>query len=261
MILIAQLSDPHVVERGTLLYGAIDTGAMLAAALSRVIRLRPSPDLVVLSGDLVNDGSPSEYAWLRELLAPLPVPWQLMPGNHDQRDQLRAAFPEQGFTEDELCCAWRDVDDLRLLFLDTTIPGEEGGEIADAQLAWLDAAYKDQRASLLFLHHPPFAIGIAGMDTIACRGADRLAGWLRGHPQVRAIACGHVHRPIFTSFAGRPAMTAPSVAHQIVCDLSGTADALAWCREPPAFLLHRWHDDQLVSHVVPVAEAPPKRYD
>lgn len=261
MPLIAQISDPHVVERGTLLYGMIDTGAMLAAAVSRVIRLRPSPDLVVLSGDLVNDGTPSEYNWLRELLLPLPMPWQLMPGNHDDRGQLRAAFPEQGFSGDELCCARREVDDLRLLFLDTTIPGEEGGEIADAQLAWLDAAVDAERASLLFLHHPPFAIGIAGMDAIACRGADQLAQWLQRHPQVRAIACGHVHRPIFTSFAGRPAMTAPSVAHQIVCDLSGDADALAWNREPPAFLLHRWHDGQLVSHVLPVNEAAPTRYD
>ncbi|NMG43383.1 phosphodiesterase [Aromatoleum toluvorans] len=260
-MLIAQLSDPHVVAPGSLLYGKIDTGALFAAAVRRVARLSPVPDLVVVSGDLVNEGTAREYARVRELLAPLPMPWQVMAGNHDDREQLRAAFPDQGFGDGSLCCARRMLGDLTLLFLDTTIPGEEGGEIADEQLAWLDRACDPDRDCLLFLHHPPFATGIAGLDTIACSGSARLADWLHRHAEVRALACGHVHRPIFASFAGRPCITAPSVAHQIVCDLSGAPDALAWCREPPAFLLHRWHDGELVTHVLPVDESAAQRYD
>lgn len=267
MPLIAQLSDPHLVAPGKLLAREIDTGAMFAAAIARIAGLRPSPDLVVLSGDLVNRGRADEYARLRELLAPLAIPWLLMPGNHDDRDALRAAFPEQDFTGGPLCCTARQVCDLRVLCLDTVIAGEEGGEIGDAQIAWLDAACPATAGSthdlptLLFLHHPPFATGIAGMDAIACRGGDRLAAWLARRPQVCALACGHVHRAVFTQFAGRAAMTAPSVAHQIVCDLTGAPGALAWCREPPGLLLHRWADGTLVSHVLPVAEAPAQRYD
>ena len=265
MPLIVQLSDPHLVAPGKLLARQIDTGAMFAAAIARIRALRPAPDLVVLSGDLVNRGRPEEYAHLRALLAPLPIPWVLMPGNHDDRDALRAAFPEQNFGPAPLCGVVRHVGELHVLCLDTVIPGEEGGEIGDAQLTWLDAACPPARGDaappvLLFLHHPPFATGIAGMDAIACRGADRLAAWLATRPQVRALACGHVHRAVFTQFAGRPAMTAPSVAHQIVCDLAGDADALAWCREPPGLLLHRWADGVLVSHVLPVAEAAAQRY-
>lgn len=265
MPLIAQLSDPHLVAPGKLLAREIDTGAMFAAAIARVAGLRPVPDLVVLSGDLVNRGRSDEYARLRELLAPLDIPWLLMPGNHDDRDALRAAFPEQDFAGGPLCCTARQVGDLQILCLDTVIAGEEGGEIGNAQIAWLDAACPAMSAgsespTLLFLHHPPFATGIAGMDAIACRGGNRLAAWLATRPQVRALACGHVHRAVVTQFAGRPAMTAPSVAHQIVCDLSGDAGALAWCREPPGFLLHRWADGALVSHVVPVAEAAAQRY-
>lgn len=264
MPLIAQISDPHVVAPGQRLAGQLDTGAMFAAAIARIAALRPAPDLVVLSGDLVNRGRAEEYTQLRERLTPLSMPWQLMPGNHDARAALRAAFPEQPFDGSPLCCAARQIGELRILCLDTVIPGEEGGEIGDAQIAWLDAACPaaagDTPPILLFLHHPPFATGIAGMDAIACRGADRLAAWLATRPQVRALACGHVHRAVFTQFAGRPAMTAPSVAHQIVCDLAGDADALAWCREPPGLLLHRWADGVLVSHVLPVAEAAAQRY-
>lgn len=260
-MLIAQLSDPHVVAPGTVLYGSIDTGALFATAVRRIAGLNPAPDLVVVSGDLVNEGSPQEYAHVRALLGSLQMPWQVMAGNHDNRTQLRSAFPEQGFGNADLCCTKRTMGDLNLLFLDTTIPGEEGGEIGAAQLAWLDMACDPQRATLLFLHHPPFATGIAGLDAIACRGANLLAEWLTFHREVRALACGHVHRPIFTSFAGLPCVAAPSVAHQIVCDLSGRSDALAWCREPPAFLLHRWQDGELVTHVVPVEVATGRRYD
>lgn len=259
-MLIAQLSDPHVVAPGTLLYDCVDTGALFAAAIRRVAGLDPAPDLVVVSGDLVNEGSAREYARVRALLGPLQMPWQVMAGNHDDRGPLRAAFPDQGFGNDGLCCAKRTMGDLCLLFLDTTIPGEEGGEIADAQLAWLDEACAPGCDCLLFLHHPPFATGIAGLDAIACRGSARLADWLHRHTEVRALACGHVHRPIVASFAGRPCVTAPSVAHQIVCDLSGAPDALAWCREPPGFLLHRWHDGELVTHVLPVDESAAHPY-
>lgn len=260
MLLIAQLSDPHVVAPGKLLLREFDTGAMLDAAIRRVMQLTPRPDLVVLSGDLVNRGTPLEYERLRDLLAPLPIPWQLMAGNHDDRSALRAAFPDQDFAPGDLCCAKRSLADLDLLFLDSILPGEEGGCVTQTHLDWLDAALAPHRSSLLFMHHPPFATGIEGMDAIACSNDALLADWLEARPQVRALICGHVHRATFTSFAGRPAMTAPSVAHQIACDLTGTPNALAWCREPPALMLHRWSEDQLVSHVLPVADYPATRY-
>lgn len=260
MPLIAQLSDPHLVAPGKLLMRSVDTGAMLERALLQAARLQPRPDLVVISGDLVNRGRMDEYARLRDLLAPLPCPWQLMPGNHDDRANLRAAFPNQGFGNGDLCCVRRIVAGHLLLFLDTLIPGEEGGEIGDRHLRWLDDANDADLPALLFLHHPPFPTGMPPLDAIGCRGAEHLASWLRAQPNVHAIACGHVHRTIFSRFADRPAWTAPSVAHQIAFDLTGRPQDLAWCREPPGFLVHDLKTDHVITHLIPIGDFPATRY-
>jgi len=261
VMLIVQLSDLHFVAPGKRLYRQIDTAGALARAVERVNGLLPGPDLVVISGDLVERGSIEEYEALRQQLARLAVPFRLLPGNHDDRANLRQVFVDQDFSGEPLLCQGLEVGDLGLLLLDTVIPGEEGGEIGAAQLAWLDAACPAERPVLLFLHHPPFATGIAGMDVIGLSGADRLAAWLAAHRNVRGIACGHVHRAVFTSFAGVAAVIAPSPAHQIALDLDGDPAALAWTLEPGGMLLHRYANDSLVTHVLPVDPAPVQRYD
>lgn len=260
-MLIAQLSDLHFVVPGQRLYRQIDTAGALVRAVERVNALLPRPDLVVISGDLVANGSVEEYAALRRQLARLVMPFRLLPGNHDDRANLRQVFAEQDFCGEPLLCQRLDLGGLSLLLLDTVIPGEEGGEIGAAQLAWLDAACPAAAPVLLFLHHPPFATGIAGMDVIGLAGADRLAAWLAVHRNVRGIACGHVHRAVFTSFAGVATVIAPAPAHQIALDLDGDPAALAWTLEPGGVLLHRYVNDSLVSHVLPLDTAPVRRYD
>lgn len=258
---IVQLTDLHLRAPGKLLYRRIDTAAFLAAAIERINRLAPRPQRVVLSGDLVDRGTTDEYAHLRRRLGGLAVPWLLMPGNHDRRDALREVFPEQDWQGGELCCQRADLAGLTLLLLDTVLPGAEGGEIGDAQLAWLEAACPDAVPCLLFLHHPPIDTGIAGMDRIGLAGAGRLADWLATRPNIRLLAAGHVHRMIAAEFAGRPLVIAPSPAHQVAFDLSGRADALAWCREPGGFVVHRFADGRFVSHYVPVLLAETVAYE
>lgn len=261
MARIVQLSDLHLRAPGKLLYRQIDTAAALRRAVARIAALLPRPDLVVISGDLVNAGSDDEYAHLRTLLDLLPVPYALMAGNHDDRAALRRAFPGQPWSDPLLAQQRRECDAGDLLLVDTVIPGQEGGALGDAQLAWLDDRLRADRDALLFLHHPPVRTGIAGMDAIGLAGADRLAGWLQQRPQVRAVFCGHVHRAIFTGFAGRPCVIAPAPAHQIALDLSGDPAALAWTMEPGGMLLIDWPPggDPCV-HVLPVDAAPVHRY-
>ncbi len=249
---IAQLSDLHLTADGAPLYGRVDTAGALAAALRRLGQLDPRPDLAVFSGDLVNEPTAAAYARLAGALAELPMPWALLPGNHDDRAALKRAFPGQPWAAGPLAGQCRDVAGWRLVLLDATVPGADHGEIGDAQIAWLDAVAPGARPSLLFMHQPPFAVGIPGLDVIACRGEDRLAGWLADNPGVAAVCCGHVHRFTVTSFAGRRAVTAPSTAHQIAL----YPGPVAYTLEPGGFLVHDWSAGRgWLTHYLPVAEA------
>lgn len=250
---IAQISDLHLTPDGRPLYGSVDTEGAFLAALARVTALAPAANLLLLSGDLANAGDAATYKRLRVALAATGIAYVVLPGNHDARTPLRETFSDQPWESAPLCCQRRECGPGLLLCLDTLVPGEEYGLIGDAQAAWLEVAAQPARPTLLVFHHPPFAVGIPGMDAIRCRGADRLVAWLAGHPEVGGLLCGHVHRFVSTSFAGRPALVAPSPAHQIA--LQG--GPLAYTLEPGGFLLHDWEPGHgLTSHYVPVATAP-----
>lgn len=250
-MLIAQISDMHVKPGGELLYGIMDTYGMLAAALADIAALDPRPDLVIASGDLVADGTPAEYAALRNLFDDLPLPYLLLPGNHDIRGNLTEAFPEQPW---DLASEFLQyaVDDypLRLIALDTVIPGAPGGRLCAARLDWLAARLDEapDRPTAIFMHHPPFVTGIGHMDRMGLENPSALADVLALRSQVVRILCGHLHRPIQTMLGRVPVSVAPSTCFQIQLKLDDSP-GIALTREPPAYQLHIWRPDSgLVSH-------------
>lgn len=263
---VVQLSDPHVAEPGQWLEGRIDTSAFLARAVAAVGALSPAADAVVVTGDLVDAGTPSAYAHLRALLAPLAGPVLLLPGNHDDPAALRAAFADQPWMAPPETPALAGhvlyavtVGALRLVALDTVVPGSPHGALCGARLAWLDRtlAAAPRVPTLVAMHHPPFATGIAHMDAMGLReGAEGLATVLRRHPQVERVLCGHLHRPIQCRFGGTVAMTAPSTAHQIALDLHPHSDARL-VMEPPGFLVHRMQGPGVVSHQAVIGDFGP----
>ncbi len=249
-MLILQITDTHIKVPGKLAYQRVDTAAMLRACVAEVARLVPRPDVVVLTGDLVDFGRPEEYAHLKELLAPLQIPSYVIPGNHDDREAMRQAFaadgylPAQGFLHYAI-----DRWPLRLIGLDTLIPKRGGGELCAERLAWLDATLtaKPAAPTLILMHHPPFATGIAHMDRAGLANAEGFTAIMAKHPQVQAILCGHLHRTIQAVVGGRRATTCPSPAHQVALDL--TADGPSVFRmEPPGYMLHLWRDGHLITH-------------
>ena len=255
-MLIAQLSDLHIKLPGRLAYKIVDTAAMLAEAVRRINALIPLPDLLLITGDLTDIGSPEEYAWLRELLAPLTMPMVVVPGNHDEREAMRAAFADGGyFPEHGFLNFVVDHGGLRLVGLDTLVPGQGGGAVCTERLAWLDDALcaAPDTPTLLLMHHPPFDTGIGHMDRIGLAGREAFTNILARHPQVLRILCGHLHRAIFTTVGGRMAMTCPSPAHQVVLDLRDDAPS-RFSMEPPGFMLHRWTDGTLTSHVATIGD-------
>jgi 3',5'-cyclic AMP phosphodiesterase CpdA len=212
---------------------------------------------VLGTGDLVDGGTPAEYARLRHLLSPLPMPVYLIPGNHDDRDALRHAFadyplmPREGFIQYVV-----DDGSLRLIAVDTLLPGKGGGRVDAERLGWLDArlAEAPTKPTMIFMHHPPFKTAIDFMDGIGLEGADAMADVVRRHPQVERVVCGHLHRSIQSRWAGTLAMTAPGTAHQVCLDLRKNT-GLSLSMEPPGYALHLWRDGiGLVSHVVNVGD-------
>ena len=258
-MLIAQISDMHIKPEGALAYGHVDTSAFLARALDHLLHLDPRPDVVLGTGDLVDGGTPVEYERLRHLLSPLPMPVYLIPGNHDDREALRRAFahhpymPREGFIQYVV-----EGGPLRLIAVDTLVPGKAGGRVDGERLGWLDArlAEAPTQPTMIFMHHPPFKTAIEYMDGIGLEGADAMAEVVRRHPQVERVVCGHVHRSIQSRWAGTLAMTAPGTAHQVGLDVRHDA-GLMFTLEPPAYALHLWRPDVgLVSHVANVGEFP-----
>jgi 3',5'-cyclic-AMP phosphodiesterase len=250
-MLIAQITDTHIKPQGVLAYGRIDTAPYLARAVEHLLGLRPRPDLVLATGDLVDGGRPDEYRRLRELLAPLSMPAYLIPGNHDDRDALAAAFPDHAYLPRGGRFIQYVVEGypVRLIALDTLVPGQVGGLLCAERLGWLAArlAEAPARPTVIFMHHPPFVTGIARMDAHGLANAGEFAELIGRHRHVQRIVCGHLHRPIQALVGGTLATTAPSTAHQVALDLED--EPLAFTMEPPACQLHVWSAETgLVTH-------------
>jgi 3',5'-cyclic-AMP phosphodiesterase len=257
-LLIAQISDLHIKPAGELAYQQVDTAAALKRCIMHLNGMRPQPAMVVASGDLVDGGQTEEYVHLKRLLADLTLPLVAIPGNHDAREPMRRAFPNQPYAQSKgpmnFCVT---VGPLDLILIDSSVAGQDHGAIEDETLAWLEAtlSLSPKRPALLFMHHPPFATGIRYMDAMNLQNAADLASILRRHPRARMIACGHVHRAIHTQFAGRAASICPAPNHAVALDLSPDP-APALIIEPPAIHLHAWFDGSdygdVVTHLVPI---------
>lgn len=250
--LVAQISDLHIKAAGELSYRIVDTAGMLRACIDHMLAQPQRPDIVAFTGDLVDFGRPDEYAVLRELIAPLEMPVYLIPGNHDERSALRSAFPDHAYLRQspEFLNYAIESHPLRIIGLDTTVPGESGGLMCAERLAWLDdkLAEAPGKPTLVLMHHPPFHTFIGHMDTQGLGGSDALAEVIRKHPQVERLLCGHLHRPIMARFAGTIACTVPSPAHQVALDLAEDA-ASRFVMEPPAYGLHAFTPETgVVSH-------------
>jgi 3',5'-cyclic AMP phosphodiesterase CpdA len=264
-MLIAQITDTHIKLPGRLAYGRVDTAAMLERCVAELCALDPQPDLLVITGDLVDLGRAAEYEHLSSLLAPLQMPLLAVPGNHDERSAFRTAFahhahlPAQGFLQFVAEPAGMPV---RLIGLDTLVPLEGRGELCAERLAWLDERLSEapDRPTVILMHHPPFITGIDHMDALGLTGREAFAEIVGRHPQVELILCGHLHRNIQARVAGCAAMTAPSTAHQVTLDLRPNAPS-TFCMEPPGYLLHRWDGAGFVSHHVNIGpHAGPFRF-
>ncbi|WP_339119301.1 phosphodiesterase [Halomonas sp. BMC6] len=144
------------------------------------------PDVVVFTGDVSQDETAASYAHAREALCALPCPWFWIPGNHDQLELMSAEQP----LLDEV-----DLEQWRLLLLNTQVVGKPHGELGSDALGALAARLEhDDRPTLIAMHHPPVDVGAAWMDAIGLQDRDAFWQLLSAYPQVKVILFGHAHQ-------------------------------------------------------------------
>jgi 3',5'-cyclic AMP phosphodiesterase CpdA len=259
-MLIAHLSDPHLRAQGQLYQGLIDSNAQFDLAIRHLNALDPAPDLVLVTGDLVDEGSAAEYVTVRRALAAIRQPILVIPGNHDEREAFRACFADHRHlpATGPLHFAVGDKGPVRVLGLDVTVPGRHHGELTDAAGDWLEAALAEEpeRPTLLMMHQPPVESGIVCIDAYSCRDGQRLEAIIRRHRQVERLLCGHIHRFMLRRFGGTILLTAPSTTTAIALRFAPSAEPASFL-EPPAFLLHQWREPTgFVTHHLPVGPFP-----
>ncbi len=257
-MLIAQLTDLHVRPFGMAANRVVETNMFTERAFRAVMALDPLPDVVLITGDLTECGRPDEYAVLQRLLARhIRVPVFFIPGNHDRRDVLIEQLPGARHHDGFVQFAIEDFP-VRILMLDTVVPGAGHGELCSRRLGWLDRTLGEQpnRPTLIGMHHAPITTGIAHMDRIDLRDRRSFLEVIARHNQVRLILCGHLHRPITALVGSAVVCVAPSVAQQVELDLHPEAPS-QFRLEPPAYLLHQFSPEAgFVTHMAYVETYP-----
>lgn len=223
---LAHLSDPHI--------GAVPDGLdRLRRVLAELERL-PRLDALLVTGDLADHGAPDEYAAFFDAL-PADVPTIVVPGNHDVRDALRPFRPDaprQGPVNGLL-----DVGDVRVVGLDSSIPGRDEGLLEEATLAFARTAIDEAPGHvLLAMHHPSIDVGNAFMDGMGLTNPDELAALVTSSPAVIGCLTGHVHSALAGTFAGRPILGAVGIVSTL--RIGGRADPLDDTSAMPGLALH-----------------------
>jgi 3',5'-cyclic AMP phosphodiesterase CpdA len=252
-MLIAQITDLHAGASTEVGGRLIDTLASVREAVAHLNELRPGPDAVIVTGDLVAEETRAMYDALALALRDLAAPFFVLPGNHDERGLIREVFGKAGYlpSEGEFLHYTREIAALRLIALDTHDPGRESGLLCAERLDWVERtlAADPDKPTLIAMHHPPFVTGIAEFDRIGLQGREDFGDIVRRHSQIRAIACGHVHRDVSIAWNGTMAVVTPSTGYQYALHLSGESD-FERVAEPRACRLFFWNPDAgLVTHV------------
>lgn len=250
------LTDTHVIGGGRRLFGA-DPSRRLALAVESINRDHADADFTVVTGDLTHWGDADAYAAFTRAIAGLKTPLVLMVGNHDDTPSFAAAFPAMPRDESGFVQSARQTEAGLCLFLDTRVDGTHAGGYCPARLDWLLRQLAGSEGPvLLFMHHPPFDVGIRAMDDIRMQDAEAFHAVIAPHThRIRHLFFGHVHRAIFGNWRGLSFSCMRGLNHQVALDLS--SDVIQGDLAQPAYGVVLADADRLVVHMHEFASRVP----
>ena len=248
-MLIAQLTDTHVVDPNSDEAMYVDNNGRVAEAIASINGESPAIAVVVATGDLTQWGTPEEFAKLGELTAALIPPILPLAGNHDNRDGMRRCFPTVPWVDAEHASWVVEVAHVRIIGLDSTMPGAPGAEFDDERESWLRSvlAQPHDGPTLLAMHHPPFVTGIEWMDHAGFVGLDRFEAVLAEMGGVDRIQCGHFHRPMSSVVSGVLAEVGLATTVHVALDVAPNGPVQV-IRDPVGYRLVRIAGRSIVGH-------------
>lgn len=255
--MLLHISDTHLRDSGGRLYGAVDSELYLTRTIEGIEASGVRPQAIIFTGDLTDLGEAGAYDALRDLVEPVAerlgarLLWVM--GNHDDRAAFRRALLDEKMPADPSLPVDRvdEINGLRIITLDTSVPGHHHGELSDIQLAWVRAqlATPAPYGTIIAMHHPPVPCVLDLAATVELRDQARLAEVLRG-TDVRAIIAGHLHYSTFATFAGIPVSVASATCY--TQDLTVPQGGTRGRDGAQAYNLIHVYDDTIVHSVVPV---------
>ncbi len=248
MIVIAQISDTHILGPEESLPCGVDHNRQLDLAVQDINAETVQPAAVLATGDMTNTGQPDQMSELTSRLDRLDAPVLALPGNHDNQSLFREAFDMTWSSPDHL--SWStQVDELRIVGLDVTVPGSNHALFDESRQQWLrdELATNPNQPTAIAMHQPPFLTGIDWMDATAITNRDEFAAVIADFPCVSRIFCGHLHRPVQSTVAQASATVGLSTIYHVGLDLE-PGSSVQLIRDPAGYQLHCWIEGRWVSH-------------
>jgi Icc protein len=247
---IIHISDTHLVSKRAGHY-ASDPILKLKKAVESINKYQSDADFLVITGDLADTGSLDAYIDLREILDELLIPYYLIIGNHDSRENFFQIFGDKCDYQDSFTQFPLVKDDKHLLFLDTKFEEWHDGGFSQERFEWIENQLQTNSnlPTYLFMHHPPFLIHHKQMDDIGFRHKEQFWEMLSKYQNVKHIFFGHVHLLINGSYRGVSYSSVRSTNHQVAL-LSQDKELYFNSNEQPTYAVVNIDRDQVntISH-------------
>ena len=249
MTLLIQITDTHILPPGEILYDEVDTTLHLAETVQQINRMRPLPDVVMITGDLVEHGDTAAYKHFLELIKPLKMPSYVLAGNHDNPQVMTEVFTGTSYFPTSDSTFQYAVEDLpfRILALNSRSDGTELPEFDEHRLSWLKRELgQSDKPTLIALHHPPMITGIELIDMGGSEWFQGIKSAVAEANHVKLVICGHCHTDMCGRMGPVPVYMAPATAHQLVAT-RGLTIAPAAINVAGTPVLHHFIDGDFVS--------------